>query len=72
MADTTTDTPLNAVDITQLEKILDNPRWSKRVVITAAQALNALINGAGSFEAQEMLRHCFTDWDNVLPPKRGK
>jgi hypothetical protein len=43
---------------------------TKRVVIATGQAINALANGGGIYEVQEILRHAFTNWEAVLTTLR--
>jgi|1048.fasta_scaffold65777_3 hypothetical protein len=67
MADTVTQPPVTPELIAQ---ILADPLHTKRIVIAAGQAINALANGGGTYEVQEILRHAFTNWEAVLTTLR--
>jgi hypothetical protein len=57
------------VDEAHLERVACDSAWVSRVLLAAAQALNALDyheGDSGAFSAQAVLRNAFTDWDAVL------
>lgn len=69
----TVDNPYKpTVDIALVEQILANPKWTKRIVICAAQALNSLDFDDTPHCGKEILRHGFINWDEIITQLKAK